>query len=53
MSAARLAAMEAQNGYDSGDEVQYAWWLGICRTLDRQMAKRLERNLERDSALIY
>lgn len=42
LAAARIAADLAKAARDAGDAEGHAWWLDICRTLDRRMAARLE-----------
>ncbi|GAA0276355.1 hypothetical protein GCM10009127_16300 [Alteraurantiacibacter aestuarii] len=43
LAAANHASKQAQDARDAGDEQAYAWWLDICRALDRRMAGRLEK----------
>lgn len=38
LGAAEAARAEAEAAFFAGDRTGYAWWLGICRTLDRRMA---------------
>ncbi len=40
-AAARIAADLAQVARDTGDMDGHAWWLDICRTLDRRLADRI------------
>lgn len=44
MAAARRAMDEAEKARSQGDEQGFAWWLGICRQLDRQMARQISRS---------
>jgi hypothetical protein len=41
MGAAGLARRKAEAAYFTGDRNAYQWWLGICRTLDRRLAREL------------
>ena len=41
LAAATLARATAEAAWFSGDRDSYRWWLGICRTLDRRMAREL------------
>jgi hypothetical protein len=43
MAAARVAAEQARASLHENDEKAYAWWLGICRTLDRRLAREIAR----------
>lgn len=43
LGAAREARRQAEQAFFAGDRTSYDWWLGICRTLDRRLAGRLER----------
>jgi hypothetical protein len=43
LAAARVAADQAEAARTAGDEVGHAWWLDICRTLDRRMAAKMDR----------
>jgi len=42
LRAAEEARQLAENAFFAGDRETYQWWLGICRTLDRRMARQLE-----------
>ncbi|QYJ06418.1 hypothetical protein [Qipengyuania flava] len=54
LGAAEAARQQAEQAYFTGDHDAYAWWLGVCRTLDRRLAERCERRLEGDDAqLVY
>ena len=41
LAAAEHARQQAEKARDKGDEQTYAWWLDICRALDRRMASDL------------
>ena len=41
LAAAQRARRQAQAAYGVGDKKEYAWWLEICRALDRRMAHEL------------
>jgi hypothetical protein len=41
MGAAAHARRKAEKAYFAGDRNAYQWWLGICRTLDRRLAREL------------
>ena len=41
LAAAVHARAEAEAAWFAGDRQGYRWWLGICRTLDGQMAREL------------
>ena len=45
MASALIAARRAENAHKDGDETAHRWWLGICATLDRALAMRVERRL--------
>lgn len=51
--AAREARNHAEQAHFIGDMESYAWWLDVCRTLDRQVAEDLVHRLDTTSALIY
>lgn len=53
MGAAEAARRQAEAAHASGDDQTRAWWLGVCRALDRSLAARLERTFTGDAALIY
>jgi hypothetical protein len=42
LDAARVAADLAESARMAGDADSHAWWLDICRTLDRRVAARVE-----------
>lgn len=44
LGAAREAREQAKIAFFNGDRKAYDWWLGVCRTLDRRVADRLEQN---------
>lgn len=41
MAAASHARRRAEAAYFAGDRNAYRWWLGVCRTLDRRLAREL------------
>lgn len=41
LAAAAHARRRAEAAFFAGDRDAYRWWLGICRTLDRRMAREL------------
>lgn len=41
LAAAGHARRRAEAAFFAGDRNAYRWWLGICRTLDRRMAREL------------
>lgn len=43
LAAARIAADMAEAAREAGNADAHAWWLDICRTLDRRLAARVER----------
>jgi len=45
MASALIAARKAERAHRDGDETAHRWWLGICATLDRALALRVERRL--------
>ncbi len=45
LHAAREARKQAENAFFAGDREGYDWWLGVCRTLDRRLAAKLERGV--------
>lgn len=53
MGAAEAARRQAEQAHFTGDAAGYAWWLGVCRALDRRLAERLERRLDGRGALIW
>lgn len=44
LASARIAADLARAAGYAGDMDGHAWWLDICRTLDRRMADRVQRD---------
>ncbi|MEO5707528.1 MAG: hypothetical protein ABIT10_11875 [Alteraurantiacibacter sp.] len=44
LSAARVAGEQAQAALAAGDLDGHAWWLDICRTLDRRTAAQVVGN---------
>ena len=51
LSAAKVAAQQAEHAHAADDPESYDWWLGICRTLDRGLARRLDEQLAIKSLL--
>lgn len=41
LSAASHARRRAEAAFFAGDRDAYRWWLGVCRTLDRRLAREL------------
>jgi hypothetical protein len=41
MAAASHARRRAEAAFFAGDREAYRWWLGVCRTLDRRLAREL------------
>jgi hypothetical protein len=41
LAAAEQARRHAEDAFFAGDREAYRWWLDICRTLDRRMAREL------------
>lgn len=41
LAAASHARARAETAFFAGDRNAYRWWLGICRTLDRRLAREL------------
>lgn len=41
LAAAERARRHAENAFFAGDREAYRWWLDICRTLDRRMAREI------------
>jgi hypothetical protein len=41
LGAAAHARRRAEAAFFAGDRNAYRWWLGICRTLDRRLAREL------------
>ncbi len=42
LAAATVAGEQAAAALAAGDTESHAWWLDICRTLDRRLAARVE-----------
>lgn len=42
LGAALQARRQAEGALSAGNRAGYDWWLGICRTLDRRIARQLE-----------
>ncbi|TMM50205.1 hypothetical protein [Qipengyuania marisflavi] len=53
LGAAQEARAMAEQAHFAGDSQGYDWWLGVCRTLDRGLAIRLERAIDPAGALIH
>lgn len=53
LNAAYEAQRQAEQAHSAGDVQSYQWWLGVCRTLDRGLAARLDRRINTSAALIY
>jgi hypothetical protein len=53
LGAATVAKRKAEEAFFAGDRENYTWWLGVCRTLDRRIARtlRIEAEREADEAL--
>jgi hypothetical protein len=45
LAAAGLARRRAEAAWFAGERDAYRWWLGICRTLDRRLARELGSEL--------
>jgi hypothetical protein len=45
LAAAGHARRRAEAAWFAGDREAYRWWLGICRTLDRRLARQLGSEL--------
>lgn len=41
LAAAGHARRRAEAAFFAGDREAYRWWLGVCRALDRRMAREL------------
>jgi hypothetical protein len=41
MAAAAHARRQAEAAFFAGERDSYRWWLGVCRMLDRRMAREL------------
>ena len=48
LGAAAEARNQAEAAFFAGDREGYRWWLGICRTLDRRIARQLARGTGQD-----
>lgn len=46
LAAAGHARAKAEAAWFAGDSEGYRWWLGICRTLDRRMARELAKGVK-------
>ncbi|MEO9462705.1 MAG: hypothetical protein ABJ242_08220 [Marinomonas sp.] len=46
LGAAKDARDRAEAAFYAGDKAQYNYWLAICRTLDRRMARQAVQTLE-------
>lgn len=42
LAAATHAQRQAEKAFFAADHKAYQWWLGICRTLDRRLARQLD-----------
>lgn len=47
LAAAQLARRQAEAALLAADRPDYQWWLGICRALDRTMARELDATAAR------
>lgn len=45
LAAAGHARRKAEAAWFAGERDAYRWWLGICRTLDRRLARQLGSEL--------
>lgn len=50
LAAAGHARRRAEAAWFAGDRDAYRWWLGICRTLDRRLARELGSELAAQDA---
>lgn len=50
LAAASRAHEKAEEAFFAGDRQAYDWWLGICRALDKRMARELAANIGRTGA---
>lgn len=50
LAAARIAADLAQAARAAGDMDGHAWWLDICRTLDRRLAATSQQTAQQGAA---
>lgn len=46
LGAAEAARVNAETAFFAGDRIEYRWWLGICRMLDRRMAEAVAARRE-------
>lgn len=46
LAAAQQARARAEAALRTGDQRAYNWWLGICATLDRRMARDLAAGVQ-------
>lgn len=46
LAAAQHAKKQAEKALLDDDRTGFLWWLGICRALDRRMARELDARLE-------
>ena len=46
LAAAAHARAKAESAWFAGDRDGYRWWLGICRTLDRRLARELAAGVQ-------
>lgn len=51
LGAAREARRHAERAFFAGDSQSYAWWLAVCRTLDRRLAAELDRAIEAETLI--
>ncbi|MBX7482702.1 hypothetical protein [Qipengyuania qiaonensis] len=51
LGAAKVAWRQAEQAHSTGDIQTYEWWFGICRTLDRRLAKRCAEEIALRSLL--
>ncbi|WP_417321526.1 hypothetical protein [Erythrobacter aureus] len=51
LGAAEAARQQAEQAYSDGDRAAYDWWLGVCRTLDRRLARQLEDRIAIETLL--
>lgn len=42
LAAAQRARRQAEAAFFAGDRQSYAWWLEVCRTLDRRLAEAMD-----------
>lgn len=46
LAAAQHARKQAEKSHCEDDQQAFDWWLGICRALDRRMARELDAQLK-------